>query len=90
MKINLSKIITKLDDKEALVKDKSAGYVLANYLMDMSTAKPMKMFKLAVDLLEDKDIEIDKKDYDELVSIVETSQMANIFKAKILIELTKE
>lgn len=88
MKINLSKPIKNLDGKE--MYKESAGKVLAQYLMDISTNNPEKLFLISMELLDDKDMEIPEEDYLMLVQVVEESNMPNIMKAKILIELKGE
>jgi len=87
MKINLSKTITKLDGE--LIADKSAGWILANYLMEISTKKgtALRLFPICIELLEDKEIELTKDDFELIVMLVDEGNMDNIMKAKILIEL---
>ena len=85
-KINLSKEM--LDAEEQPNKDrKSCGFFLAKYLMDISTTNPLVAFKIAMALLDDKEIEVDEDEYKFLQSVLNEGNMSNIMSARILMEL---
>ena len=87
VKINLSEKITDLEGNEMYTV--SGGRVLADYLMSASTKEPLRFFKLAIALVDDKEIEISKDDLELLKSVIEGSPLQNIVKSKLLIMLEK-
>lgn len=86
MKIDLSEKMLDLEGKDAF-NGETVGRVLAKHLMGVSSKQPVRAFKVAMALLDDKEIEIDNDDYELIHEIVEFSNLSNIVKARILIKL---
>lgn len=89
MKIDLSEKIIDLKGN-VLYNGESVGRVLSQYLMEASTIEPLRIFKVSMALLDDKEIEIDKKDQDLINRIVSGSELPNILKARILTKLEED
>jgi hypothetical protein len=83
MKLDLTEKVLDLEGNE-LFSGQTAGRVLAQYLMEISTKEPIRVFKIAMQLLDEKPFEVDQKDCDVLTAIVEGGNLSNIFKARIL------
>lgn len=88
MKVDLSEKLLSLEGDE-LFEGQSAGRVLARYLMDISTKEPLMVFKVAMALLDDKEIELNKEEYNLIHTIVKTGNLSNLLKARILTQLEK-
>jgi len=87
MKIDLSEEIKSLDGE--VIAGGSAGHILAEYMMGISSTQPVRLFKIAMTLLDDKPFEIDNDDYKLIAEIVEKSQLPNIMKATILMKIAE-
>jgi len=85
MKIDLSEEIKDLDGE--VLAGGSAGRLLAEYMMGVSTRQPVRLFKLAMQLLDEREFDVDQEDVELLSDMVEKSSLPNIMKASMLIKL---
>jgi len=90
MKINLSKPIKNLKGDNMYEEDKvgiSAGRILANWLSEVSTRNSVNMFRISMELLDDKDVEVSREELKFLKQIIDEGNLSNTVKATLLIEL---
>lgn len=87
MKLNLDKNMTNL--KGEPTNDKLCD-VLANILAMASSPNPAKMITWAVNLTNDGEIEVDKKDVSVLLNLIENDKnFINLAKAQLIDEIEK-
>ena len=83
MKIDLSK---KLKDTEGtLLEGISAGRALAEHMMNSSTTQALRSFKLAMALMDDKEIDIAEDDVKFLKNIADGMSIPNKYKAQVIL-----
>ena len=82
IKIDLSGALTDLEGKEASTI--SAGRILAEYLMSVTSSDFHALFGVAMKLVEDKPIEVTVEEHKRLVDLVEKGNMQNIMKVRIM------
>lgn len=86
MKLNLDKPFTGLDGE--LIEDSNLGKTLADFLAKLSKGDAVKYLEWAIALHNKKPIEVDKSDYDTLISeIKRTELLQNLVKGQFLNEL---
>ena len=88
MKIDLSEEMKDLDGE--VLAGGSAGRLIAEYMMGASTRQPVRLFKLAMQLLDEREFDVDQNDIELLSDMVEKSTLPNIMKAHILMKLGNE
>ena len=87
MKLNLDKNLISLKGEPLPEK---LSDILADIFAMSSTTRPAKMMALAVNLINDGEIEVDKSDIQLITELVENNmRIVNLAKAQILEEIEK-
>lgn len=77
-------------DMEGNASPDSLGRILSNYLMEINTPDYIELFGICIKMLEDKPFEMSIKDHDRISYLIDTGNMKNIMKTRILATLQSQ